>query len=906
MELIIPVLLALAIPVCGVAGFFMALAQRRDAKLLQAQLAGLGGRVASLEDKLRSAAPRASESEAIEEEPEAAPPEAVPEETPPAVAPEPTAPPPFARPKSWRETAPVTTVPAAAQVAQPGPDVEETIGTRWTVWVGGVALALGGLFLVRYSIEQGLLGPSARIAAGALFAFALLAAGEWMRRRETASPVAAIPSAHVPGVLTAAGTSTAFATVYAAYALYDMIGPAAAFVLLGAVSILTMIASALHGPALAALGLVAGFASPFLVTTTKPNLWALVLYLAFVTVASYGVARLKLWRWLALAGSAGAILWTPVLLVTSSDVAPVMLHVLVQTALAALFLIVDPYRRIADADAEPDWFANAVLLAFAVLGVIVIGAPEAAARPAYAAILALLLLTVAVRYPAAAPSAAWAGIVTAGTLFLWPIAREVAAAPYSVVPDAIGGAPRPEALQTYLSLAAALPALIAGASLWRIARTGNLRFRAAAWLCAAATLAPLAALIAAYWRVAHLERSVSFAIAAGLLAVAFVMATGWLRRNEHGDTVRLAVGATAAAAVGGLAAGLTFALEHGMLTVAFALTALGTAWVTQRVAIPSLRYAVGAIALIVLGRIIWDPAIVRGPAGDTPIINWFLWGYGVPALAFFGASRVLERAGRDHLVRLVESLAILFAALLVFFEIRHWIHGGDAFAAQSGHLEAGLFATTGLAFSILMVRTEARRPDIVYRIASLAFGAVTLLVCALGLALVHNPLSTHEAVPGGAVINSLLPAYLLPAGLAAVLAVAARRSRPRWYVMSAAALGLALHLLYTVIAIRRAFQGPIVNLMLSTGQAELWTYSIALLLIGVIILAVGLVWNLRLARMISAGYITAAVVKVFVIDLAQLHGITRALSFIGLGLALVGIGLTYQKLLAARTGSASP
>jgi uncharacterized membrane protein len=217
----------------------------------------------------------------------------------------------------------------------------------------------------------------------------------------------------------------------------------------------------------------------------------------------------------------------------------------------------------------------------------------------------------------------------------------------------------------------------------------------------------------------------------------------------------------------------------------------------------------------------------------------------------------------------------------------------------------GLFATTSLAFSIVMVRTDAARPDIVYRIASLIFGALALLVSALGLALVENPLLTGEPVAGEAFVNSLLPAYLLPAVLAAALAAAARRTRPRWYVVSAAGLGLALHLLYTIIAIRRAFQGPVVALTLDTGQAELWTYSVALLLIGVAILAVGLIWNLRLARLISAGYITAAVVKVFVVDLAHLQGLTRALSFIGLGLALVGIGLTYQKLLAARTGPSS-
>ncbi len=46
-------------------------------------------------------------------------------------------------------------------------------------WVGGLALALGGIFLVRYSIEQDLIGPGVRIFLGALLAVGLIAAGEW-------------------------------------------------------------------------------------------------------------------------------------------------------------------------------------------------------------------------------------------------------------------------------------------------------------------------------------------------------------------------------------------------------------------------------------------------------------------------------------------------------------------------------------------------------------------------------------------------------------------------------------------------------------------------------------------------------------------------------------------------------
>ncbi len=48
------------------------------------------------------------------------------------------------------------------------------------------------------------------------------------------------------------------------------------------------------------------------------------------------------------------------------------------------------------------------------------------------------------------------------------------------------------------------------------------------------------------------------------------------------------------------------------------------------------------------------------------------------------------------------------------------------------------------------------------------------------------------------------------------------------------------------------------------------------------------------------------VVKVFLLDLAGLEGVLRAFSFLGLGAALIGIGLVYQKLVFARRPDAEP
>src|SRR5215831_18509360 len=208
--------------------------------------------------------------------------------------------PPSQPPSAEQSAAPKPT--SVPQLATPAPAVtgksfEENFGTRWTVWVGGLALALGGVFLVRYSIEQGLIGPGVRVFLGALLAAALLAAGEWTRRNELNTGLGNLPAAHIPGILTAAGTTVAYATIYAAYALYGFLSPGVAFVLLGLVALATLAAALLHGPALAGLGLVGAYVTPLLVSTGRPDYWSLYIYLAVVTGAAFVLARVRMWRW---------------------------------------------------------------------------------------------------------------------------------------------------------------------------------------------------------------------------------------------------------------------------------------------------------------------------------------------------------------------------------------------------------------------------------------------------------------------------------------------------------------------------------------------------------------------------------------------------------------------------------
>ncbi len=147
------------------------------------------------------------------------------------------------------------------------PTIETALGTRWAVWVGGLALALGGIFLVRYSIEAGIFGPELRLILAAILGVALVAAGEFIRRTGFQMPVEGVANAYVPGILTAAGAFTLFGTVYAAHGIYGFIGPSTAFTLLGLIGIATIAASLVHGQALAGVGIVGSYVTPVLVSS---------------------------------------------------------------------------------------------------------------------------------------------------------------------------------------------------------------------------------------------------------------------------------------------------------------------------------------------------------------------------------------------------------------------------------------------------------------------------------------------------------------------------------------------------------------------------------------------------------------------------------------------------------------
>lgn len=794
----------------------------------------------------------------------------------------------------------------AASVAAK-PDIETALGTRWAVWVGGVALALGGLFLIRYSIEAGIFGPGVRLTMACLLGIVLAAGGEYIRRTGFKVPVQGAVGAYVPGILTAAGAFILFGTIYSAHGVYGFIGPATAFMLLGIIGVATIAAALVHGQALAGLGLLGSMLTPALVSSQSPNAWALFGYLAIVLAANTVVARLRDWRFLAAAGFVGTGLWTLVYMgeAPRPDLTVVMFISLVTLGALALAWL----KSGVEDGKDVDWpsIIPAFFVALTATTLLVDPAYQAVNGIAYGAVLVFAMLLVAFYRPNGMALVHAAGIAT-----VFVVAQAALTGSFAI--EFPGGELSIDGFAVSPYLAMLRPAGIVLATLflidgfWGAWRTvGQTPRRAAVWSWWG-TLVPLVTLASFWIAFGNLDRDLAYAAAAfALTAILIVGAETIARREAPPQTGGIAVSFALLGA--GIAAMLMLHMGfHPLWTTMLAgAAAVLSALATRIRSYPVLGWLSVVAVFVVIGRVAFEPTIVGEMLlGRTPVFNALLPGYGIPALAFAFAAWQLARttAGRPRLV--MEAAAALFALLTLAMLVRHAMNGGVINTATPTLAEQAIYTLIALGAGAILIVIDLRSPSSVLRIGSLAAGVLSVALVVAQHFLVLNPLLTDESTGRIPVFNLLLLAYLLPALAAGALAFYARGKRPKWYSAMLGMLGAALLFFYATLSVRRLFHGEHIAYWAGMSQLETYSYSALWLLMGVALLVAGVWQRSQVLRIASAVLIAFAVAKVFIFDMSELDGALRALSFIGLGAVLIGIGLFYQKLLrqAARADAA--
>ncbi|MFN7975706.1 MAG: DUF2339 domain-containing protein, partial [Acidobacteriota bacterium] len=192
--------------------------------------------------------------------------------------------------------APPAAKPAAAKAAPPSKpakkfDLEELLGVKLFSYVAALALFVAAIFFLLYSIKQGWIHPPLQMAIGILTGIGILTACELRIARRYAVTANA---------LDAAGIAILFATLFRAYSKWQLIHVTVAFGLMVLVTAAAVLLSIRRDSIfIAILGMVAGFATPAMLSTGEDHPFGLFGYLLLLNVGLAWVGYRKGWPLLA-------------------------------------------------------------------------------------------------------------------------------------------------------------------------------------------------------------------------------------------------------------------------------------------------------------------------------------------------------------------------------------------------------------------------------------------------------------------------------------------------------------------------------------------------------------------------------------------------------------------------------
>lgn len=796
--------------------------------------------------------------------------------------------------------------------ANPFASLEKSLARNWLVWVAGAALALGGLFLVQAAYDAGLLGPWGQIVLALAAGAAMIAAGEWLRRNPPKAETRF--GSFAPAASASAGLITIYGAAYAAYGVYELVPAPVAFGALAAVAFAAVALALAHGPALVVIGLVGGFAAPILIGSENPNAAALFAYVLTVAAGGFAVCRLVKLRWPGLVAVAGGAAWPFLWLFASFDPeqAWALAAYLPAFAIAAgAFAWRDAATPLAGArpillilagrrgtSLLAAWTAGLAALVLAVL--LAATADHAPATIAAMVALAVLMVLAATLREGFAPLAPAAVLCVGLFLLAWPETKAALIDPtirlnrYLGVPDAGPEGP------PFLTTALLLMAFFGLGGLF-----GSARAEVKGWLAAVAAGGPLVMLACAFWRVTGLEQDWRWGLAALALAAANQLQLERLLRAPGALTAdRGRIAAHALGASGGLAMAVAMSLDQLWMSVGFALQAPMMAWLHRRLNVRLLSWAALAAGALATARLTIFGEAFGYDVGAIPVLNWLILGYAVPAAALWIAARTFRKTGLSANAAVIQGLeggALILAVAFISMELRHALNGARLDADYLDSLVEVSLQTATWFGAALALRW---RLGPAMRFAPRWIERVLIALAVLQAVFVHlwwlNPWRGVDPAPvyGAPVVNELLLAYALPGLLAAIYAVVIRRqTHPRAGTVAGLS-GAGLLWSWATLETRRAFHHP--NLAAYSApqtEAEQYAYSIVWLLFAIVLLGVGFLRRRPSLRYAALALLTVASVKVFVFDMANLEGVWRALSFIGLGAVLMGIAVFYQRII---------
>lgn len=766
---------------------------------------------------------------------------------------------------------------------------ERDFGARLPIWIGGVALALAGVFLVQYSIQEGWISPLVRTIMAGMFGCGLIAAGRHLEdKRDTDRVVQA---------LWGAGITVLYATIFAASGLYELIPNWLGFIALGGITVLAVSQAVRLGPPIALLGLLGGMLSPMLVGATHLPPMLLYTYLFALVAGVEWMSRRMGWWWLELTATIFGFLW--VLSVFSMPSAGLDGFWASLFLLGIFAMLLAPRAQPAGGDAARNgelWYwvkIVKILGSLSLLMAITLQSQLSMAQWGVMIIASAGGLALAWRQPETYRHIPWllAGMmitlltVSSGFGMVWLCYAALVAMLFGALPLWIGRRDeRPE-----LALVGAISTIVI--------------FLLAYIRCATHWLDLL------HWgeSPSNIFTHSQFwgAAAIGLAGVAVELSRRDLPAYNLNRRHLLAIHSGLATGMVAAAAGIL--LERQTLGVALAGEVLGLAWIAGRLQLPHLRmyilWVAGLFGLVLLPQIalmiqlaVYTTTEIALPLQDAlPMLRLPLVQLGIPAACFGAAAWMLMREKDDWLVRAFELVAIILTMLCGYYLLRHALDPeATVIFRKANFITRGVMTNLCFLYGLALIGLGLRYDRGMLRGSGNAFliiGVARILFFDL---IAYNPLWSAVNVGNLPLFNALWLPYGLPIlWLAGAMYLQPEISRAGWG-KAARVVMFALGWVLLSMEIGHAFHGT--TMQGTVTQMEDYAYSSVWLIYGAGLLLIGMQLERKALRVAGLVMLSLTVGKVFLYDASNLTGLWRVFSFLALGLSLLGLGYLYGKL----------
>ncbi len=769
---------------------------------------------------------------------------------------------------------------------------EQQFGARLPVWIGGIALALAGFFMVKYSIETGLLSPAVRVVLGIIFGVCLLCAANKVRKNEGFANGTRIAQA-----LSGAGIADLYVCIFAATNLYNLIPDFIGFFGMAAVTATAVVLSLRHGMPIALLGLIGGFLTPAMVGAQNSSAPALFIYLYFVVAGILVVIHKERWWGMAIPAVIGAFSWIFIWILAGNFVATDSLCLglfLIAVSVTVVALSKEQYVQENQRNATVNDLRSTEALNYLTLGgsAVIMGLITAQAKFGFMewslfGLLSLGGIGLAFFNHRLYGFAPWMSmIVNVVMLMLWS---------------------RPEIYSFALTISIFAALYVASGYLLQSRSEQPL-----GWAGLTA-IAGIVYFLLGYYKLRYSGIVDSIPLFWGGLALAgAVVATIALQKiikeipADHPQKQHI-MAVYAATSTAFLSIALTIELPREFLSVAFAAQLFAITWINTKVEVQFLRHISAILAILfaflLLPQIMFLVEIATYSLVEVrvalqqgiPIVNWPTFQLGVPALLFIGSSYLLRLQKDDGLVYALEIAAIALISVMGYYLTRHAFHADEnVLFVKAGFVERGIITNIlfvyGLACMFLgrkYLREAATMGGMVL------CGVAIFRICYFDF-LIYNPLWSAQKIGELPILNALLITYGLP--ILWTWKGAQQLPNAAKQLVNKYAYGFILLLAFALLSfnVRQLFNGTYLN-GYETSNAEIYSYSVVWLLFGIALLFFGTLRNDKMIRIASLAIMIMTVGKVFLYDAAELEGLFRVFSFFGLGLSLLGLSWFYTR-----------